>query len=73
MEYGRYDCQSVPAVRAGAGPDAGIWHGVDAENMTHTGEPQQVSSAQNEPAGQAYPGAAPQGPTSLHEVLPSTQ
>jgi hypothetical protein len=49
---GRYDCQSVPAVRAGAGPDAGSWQGVEAENMTQTGTPQHVSSAQNEPAGQ---------------------
>ena len=46
---------------------------MDAANETHTGTPQQVSTAQNDPAGQVNVGAGPQLPIAAHDVLPSTQ
>ena len=45
----------------------------DAAKETHTGTPQQVSTAQKEPAGHVKVGDGPQLPIPAHEVLPSTQ
>ena len=66
--------QSVPLVLVPVGgTGAPVWHGVDAVNATHTGDPQHVLTAQNDPLGQVKVGDAPQGPIAPQLVLPRTQ
>jgi hypothetical protein len=65
----------APAGR-GARPGAGFavaWQTAEAVNDTHTGTTQQVSTAQNDPAGHVNVGAGPQLPIAEHDVAPSTQ